>query len=328
MSTTKYVVSHMDQQMGPFDEQELRAKWSAGEILPIDYIYDEAVQDWVLLAEKFAWAKAEEVSPPPPVKVAEPVKKAAPAPAAAKALPVVKPEEPIVIKSNPSAPVELSEDTTEIRLEQEPAPTPAAPAPVVAAAAPPAKIKLVNGQGEIDLSGLTPGKVELLLREQAAGLSLEAPHRIQVKAAEPAELVMTVANQHVVGQDLELKLQALDKNGNTCFGYADAFVIQIRGPNPRDLNVTTADGIATLKLANTRAEIWTMSVQYAGSKNIVLPETRMLEWMPGPAARLVLDGPHEYVAGVPLKVAVKAVDQFGNVARNFQGTVALEVKAS
>src|SRR5579871_3843031 len=71
MSTTKFVVSHMDEQMGPFDEQQLKAAWSKGEILPIDYVYDEAKQDWILLAERFPWAgqQPEEKMPPPPTSV-------------------------------------------------------------------------------------------------------------------------------------------------------------------------------------------------------------------------------------------------------------------
>src|SRR4051812_13633990 len=69
MSTAKFVVSHMDEQMGPFDEQQLKAAWVKGEILPIDYVYDEAKQDWVLLAERFPWAakvQGEDLMPPPP----------------------------------------------------------------------------------------------------------------------------------------------------------------------------------------------------------------------------------------------------------------------
>src|SRR5579872_2706511 len=63
----KYVVSHLDEQMGPFDEAELKAKWIKGELLPIDYVYDEAKSDWILLSERFAWAsaKAETDTPPP-----------------------------------------------------------------------------------------------------------------------------------------------------------------------------------------------------------------------------------------------------------------------
>jgi len=92
--------------------------------------------------------------------------------------------------------------------------------------------------------------------------------------------------------------------------------------------VAIAGGLATVKLANTKAESWKLTVHYHGTRALRLPEAKTLEWQPGPAARLILDGPPELVAGNPLKVQVKAVDQYGNLARTFQGTVILEVKAS
>lgn len=63
----RFIVSHLDEQIGPFDEATLKAKWVKGELLPIDYVYDDTKQDWVLLAERFSWAttKAEQQTPPP-----------------------------------------------------------------------------------------------------------------------------------------------------------------------------------------------------------------------------------------------------------------------
>jgi hypothetical protein len=343
MSSMKFVVSHMDQQMGPFDEQELKSKWAKGEILPIDYIYDESQQDWVMLAEKFGWAKAEEVEPPPPVRTDSVVTRkmplslstvttvaTPPAPAAA-ANPAASNTAPMQRLHTAAKPEQIKFENRpiaeEIKLET------VIPAPAQAAKRPtgtqPAKVKLVDGMGEIDLSPLNPGKVELLLQDSNAMLKMQEPHRIQIKPAEPVEIVWSVANQQVCGNELEVSLKALDDNGNLCLHYTDSFVIQIRGgASPRDITVTTTDGQTTFKLANTKAETWTITLAYSGTKNIKLPEMRSLEWHPGPASRLVLDGPHEYMAGIPLKVQVKAVDAFGNVAKNFQGTVTLEVKAS
>src|SRR3979409_213183 len=85
----KFIISHLDEQLGPFDETELKAKWLKGELLPIDYVFDDVKQDWILLAERFEWAqqKAEpkvealpEVAVPPPLKEAPPKKIRAPDP--------------------------------------------------------------------------------------------------------------------------------------------------------------------------------------------------------------------------------------------------------
>jgi hypothetical protein len=309
MSSTKFVVSHMDQQLGPFEEHELKSKWVQGEILPIDYVYDESKQDWILLAERFAWAASKNAdtsldSPPPPT---------------------VRTESVIVRK----APVE-GKTKAEKSAKAEPVSAPAATTASTATAKKAApKVKLIDGQGEIDLSPLDPGRVELGLQDTTpTKLRLQEPLRIQVKPAEPVEVVWTMSNQQVVGQELEITLKALDEHGNVCLHYTDDFVIQVRGPSSQDLRLTTKDGQASLKLSHTKAEMWSLSLQYQGSKSLRLPETRMLEWQPGPASHLVIDGPHEYIAGLPLKVQVKAVDDFGNVAKNYQGTVVLEVKAS
>jgi hypothetical protein len=58
-----------------------------------------------------------------------------------------------------------------------------------------------------------------------------------------------------------------------------------------------------------------------------LPNAFKVDWQPGPAVRLVLDGSPELVAGSSTKVQVKAVDQYGNLANTFTGTLNLEVKA-
>ncbi len=77
----KFVVSHLDVQQGPFEESELKAKWVKGELLPIDYVYDDAKQDWLLVSERFAWATNKpEASSPPPLKDSLPRKARPPAP--------------------------------------------------------------------------------------------------------------------------------------------------------------------------------------------------------------------------------------------------------
>lgn len=340
MSSVKFVVSHMDEQMGPFDEQELKGKWVKGEILPIDYVYDEAKQDWVLLAERFAWAanaQGDDIMPPPPVNVrtesvvsrrlnAELATKtvmasaSAPASAAAPAPKVAAPSAekalPVVSASTLTEPAPMTVDI--IKINQEPV--------RLTPNHQPSKVKLTDGFGEIDLSPLAPGRVELVAQDNT--LTGNEPLRIKVKPAEPVEVVWTIANQQTVGQDVELQIKALDEHGNVCLAYNDQFTLQIRGSGSKDIVVVTHDGQASMRLHQERAETWTMALVYTGSRRLRLPEKRSIEWQPGPAAKLVIDGPQEYTAGLPLKVQVRAVDLYGNIAKQYQGTVVLEVKAS
>lgn len=300
----KYVISHLDVQLGPFDEAELKAKWVKGEILPIDYLYDESKSDWILLSEKFGWASGKaEVATPPPLK--EPaIKKPraidlAPTPATSPAI-------------QPSAPTPAPVATT------------AAPTAVV----PGAKVKLTDGVGELDLQPLQPGDVELVLQDSSAGtLRLQNSLKIHVKPLEPHAIEWSLVTVQQVGQDAEIHVQALDKSGHICAHYEDRFTIRVNGAEGKEYPVHMKEGQALVKVHNTKAESWRLSFHYSGSRVLKMPEDRTLDWHPGPATKLILDGPNEYLAGHPLKVHVKAVDNWGNLAKTFQGTVVLEVKA-
>jgi hypothetical protein len=298
----KYVISHLDVQLGPFDEAELKAKWVKGEILPIDYVYDESKSDWILLSEKFMWASGKaEIATPPPLKE-----------------PAVKKPRAIDLAPAQTAPA--------IQLGT-PAPT---PAPVATTTVVPgAKVKLTDGVGELDLQPLQPGNVELVLQDSSAGtLRLQNPLKIHVKPLEPHAIEWSLVTAQQVGQDAEIQVQALDKSGHVCSHYEDRFTIRVNGAEGKEYPVHMKEGQALIKIHHTKAESWRLSFHYSGSRVLKMPEDRTLEWQPGPATKLILDGPGEYLAGHPLKVHVKAVDNWGNLAKTFQGTVILEVKAS
>lgn len=289
----KFVISHLDQQLGPFDEAELKGKWLKGEILPIDYVYDETKQDWVLLAERFNWAAAKpDATTPPPL------------------------HETTVKKARPPGPqIQIGATVQEKSVE--------------ISGAHGAKVKLVDGIGELDLSSLQPGNVELVLQDSSAGmLKLQNPLKIHVKSAVPHTVEWTLPVQQSVGQDAEIHVQAFDGSGHLCSTYEDQFLIRVTGSIGQEIPVPLKNGQAVIKIHHTKAESWKLTFHYSGSRVLKLPEDRSLEWQPGPATKLILDGPQEYMAGQPLKVHVKAVDNWGNVAKTFQGTVILEVKAS
>ncbi len=290
----KYVVSHLEEQIGPLDEAELKAKYAKGDLLPIDYVYDDQKKDWVLLSEKFIWAQVRpEVAAPPPIK--EPVKKKRP------------PEPPQAI--------EISGNNVMKEWKK--------------AVGQGAKVKLIDGVGEIDLSPLQPGDVELILQDSSAGmLKLHNPLKIHVKPAEPFAVEWSVPAQQTVGQDAEIAVKAMDRAGHACTHYDDRFLIRVQNSVGHEIHVDLKDGVALVKIPHTKSESWKLSFHYSGSRVLKLPEDKTMEWLSGPATRLILDGPSEYIAGHPLKIHVKAVDHYGNLAKTFQGTVILEVKAS
>jgi hypothetical protein len=331
----KFVVSHLDQQLGPFSEQELKAKWSKGELFPIDYVYDEAKKDWILLAERFDWAAGRSDGAPPPLKPISALKKTPPAPVAAAPVaptPNMAQQKPVEETLIIHAPVLNLPAAPSAPAVDDPMPTPTT-IPVMhntpVKRAQPAKVNLVNGVGEIDLSSEAPGQVEVVLQDLSGGnLKMQGPLKIQVRPLEPEEISWSLSSQPVVGHDLEITVKAVDGKGTLCTHFSAEASIRVAGSEPRTVSVFLTGGQATVKIANTKAEKWDLSFQYSGSRPLRLPETKSVDWQPGPAARLILDGPPELVAGNPLKVQVRAVDQYGNLARTFQGTVVLEVKAS
>lgn len=362
------MVSHLDQQLGPFDEATLKAKWAEGEFLPIDYVFDEAKQDWVLMSERFEWAKKPAEINPPPLKTADAAKKKTPPPAPKEALAQAATSPSITLPPisltgisiptlNVPMPVEVDpmieltstgisnipSDITKItKIElnplaslPDPDPMPAAsmpaPAPVVAAtptpspapAAPasPSSLKMVNGVAEVDLSTIAPGQFEIKLKNAGQEITLD----LQVRSAEPAKIEWTVKPmQPVVGTDCEITCKAIDKNGHFCSEYKGPFALKA---GEREINFEIVNGTASVKFQQTKAEPIEVKVIDHSGLALQMPNPFKVNWQPGPAVKLVLDGSPDLVAGSSQKVQVRAVDQYGNLANSFQGTLNLEHKA-
>ena len=47
----KYYVSHQEQQMGPYEVDEIVHLVHQGTLSPLDYLYDEDQEDWILFIE-------------------------------------------------------------------------------------------------------------------------------------------------------------------------------------------------------------------------------------------------------------------------------------
>lgn len=306
MSTPKYIVQHQDEQLGPFEEHELKQRWEAGTILGIDYVYDEGKQDWVLLAECFRWAAAGHLDDTMPVKIQPPAM-----------------TEEIALEP------EVEPEVEAVELPELP-PVAPAPVPKVAAAKPvaakhAAEVRMVDGRGELTLGELKPGHLSVRIMHE--GLEAEELH-LDVRPAEPVRVRWTPPASHVVGHELELRFEAVDADDRVCAGFSGEFTVVTGGGAKKRHDVKTIDGVGVVRWTHTKAEAWTVHLEHRGRSPLVLPAKHKLEWLAGPAHRLVVDGPTDFHAGMPLKVQVKAVDAYGNVARDFQGTVVLDVKAS
>lgn len=334
------MVSHLDQQLGPFDEATLKAKWEQGEFLPIDYVFDEAKQDWVLISERFDWAKKPAQVNPPPIKANDAAKKKTPPPAPKEAIAAAATSpsihlSPVTLSQislptlNVPVPVEVDPliELTSTGLHDIPSditkvskfelnPLAAQPDP---SALP--SLKMVNGVAEVDLSKISPGQFEIKLKNAGQEIKLD----LQVRSAEPAKIEWTVKPmQPVVGNDCEVTCKALDKNGHLCSEYKGPFALKA---GTREINFEIVNGTAIVKFQQTKAEAIEIKIIDHSGLSLQIPNPFKVDWQPGPAVKLVLDGSPDLVAGSSQKVQVRAVDQYGNLANTFQGTLNLEHKA-
>lgn len=192
------------------------------------------------------------------------------------------------------------------------------------------QVEIKDGVAEVSLASLPPGLVEVSLHDSAIGSPLQAPEplKINVKAAEPREVRWSLPTEQVAGQELSIRITAVDERDMVCTHFQDHFVLQVESPDSHQIDVRMEKGQALVKMNHTKAESWVLKLEYKGQKTLKTPQAHRIEWMAGPAIRLILDGPQEYLAGNPLKVHVKAVDAYGNLAKTFHGTVILDVKAS
>jgi hypothetical protein len=339
--SAKFVVSHLDQQLGPYDELTLKTKWQEGEFLPIDYVFDEEKQDWVLISDRFEWAKKPAQVSPPPIKAEQPKKKTIPPPAPKEAIVAAATSPSIHLSQvslsqitvptlNVPVPVEVeTPDAIELtsagvertKIEIIPEPVEVRSAPASAATASNGQLKMVNGVAVVDLSTLTPGQLELKLNNAGQEIKLN----LQVRSAEPARIDWSVKPmQPVAGTDCEVTCRANDKHGHLCTEFKGAFAIKA---GDKEYAFEIEKGLGTVKFQQTKAEPCEVRLLNRTDRQLELPNAFKVDWQPGPAVRLVLEGSPELVAGSSAKVEVKAVDQYGNLANTFTGTLNLEVKA-
>ena len=92
------------------------------------------------------------------------------------------------------------------------------------------------------------------------------------------------------------------------------------GNGPTSIGVTDASGVATGVIKSTKAEGKTISAR-GGATTIT--QTQAVTYTPGPAATLTVTGVADPVtAGAAANVVVTALDEFGNVATGYTGTIA------
>ncbi len=351
----KYIVSHNGEELGPFSEDELKAKVDKFEILPIDYLYDDQKQDWVLISERFAWvgiqtakgkkSESEHFYPQPPNSLGA---KGADEPPPASL--VIKRTRTSTVQPTSSFSAQMSlqstDDTarfdldaashgtlvlddvdvptqTEIRMTENTvlAKSPHQPTLNSQHAN---RLTLQRGVGELDLSHVDAGSLELQVNPKSP-LKFKSPPKIVIKASKPKQISWDVPSAGVCGKPLTITVRALDEYGNLCTHFSHKMTLELRGHQPGFEDFEIEKGFAKVTFAYTVAESLTVALTDSHHSGIQLPAESRIHFKPGSATHLIVDGPTEFVAGQKFKVKVKAVDAYGNLAEDYQGTIELDV---
>lgn len=302
-----FIVSHDDREFGPFTREEISARLKSGEFLVVDFVYVEEQNDWVTLLEFLPEtntdSRGSEVSratPPDVPKSAFQVRSGSTAAAKGKAVSVVN-GAPSVAANAPAA---LSKTSAR-----------------------PSQIELHGGVGTIEVVQTVAGQMSLRVKSPTGGtLEIPQPFPLTVKAAPAEKLSLKGPTEAVAGQSFTFHLEAVDRYGNVDVAFTSSVTVNGSGSAQGGGLVKFTAGRAQVTFTDKVAERVTLKIADTEKTGLdVTASHASLVVNPAPAARLTVSAPSDAVAGQPLKITVKAVDAFGNLATGFGGTVKVEI---
>lgn len=191
------------------------------------------------------------------------------------------------------------------------------------------QIQLKDGVGAIELLQYTAGLVRLTLRDESrSGINAGKTEELLIKAAPASRLVLKgPASETQAGQSTTVTVEAHDKWGNKDTHFSGVCSITVTGAaepsGSHELKLSGGQG--TYTFLSKKAETVTVKLNDSNKLGLDLSATCNVNYVAGPAARLELIMPEETVAGQAVRVQVKAVDQYGNLATTCNDNVKLEV---
>lgn len=344
----QYVVSHNGFEVGPLSPQDILAKLTKKEFQPVDYVYIEAKQDWIMLAEFQAYLDSSEpkssqiqdqppaLSPYPQIseeKKDELLKKD---PVSGEVAPLLKTtailedNTPPKLKPKPQ-PVEEEKSTEEIiRIPQkafqvEESAKPQTPSSsqseetataisTATAETTSASIQLKQGEGVYSLSPEKAG--QFLVQLKSTKLKTDAKLQVHVKSGKPEKISWEGPSKKTVGEEAVFHLFAEDQYGNLVTSYSGHMSVKWNGEVEASSKVQFSQGTAELRVTTTKAQKISFEILASSElPDVHLPSPAQIHFEAGSAERLILEGPDEVMAGEPVQVHVKAVDKFGNLAK-------------
>ncbi len=196
-------------------------------------------------------------------------------------------------------------------------------------------LQLRDGVGTIELLQYTAGKVTIALRDDKnVGLGGGHTEEIIVNAAPAARMTIKGPSEATAGETSRFQVEAVDKWGNFDAHFGGVISATISGSVSGSVfgageggdEVRFVNGRATFNVSTKKAEVLHVKLTDSGKTGLDLSASCQVNYIAGPAARLLVTTPGEsLVAGQAVKVQVKAVDQYGNLATTCNETIKLEV---
>lgn len=305
----QFIVSHNGLEQGPFQAEDILSRLARKELQPVDYIFIEEHQDWMLLAEFQAYLdsinpKSSQIKDQPPA---------------------LSPY-PNVTESKKE---KLLREVQKLRDQQHAANLPKEIfKPEVAFEAPPkvepttksaTAVKLKQGEGTYSVPAEKAGQLYVKLKS-SENLGLGAQLEVKVKSGHPEKVTWEGPSKKVVGEHAQFILFAEDQYGNLVQSYSGQMSLKWHGEaqsaEPFPTKIQFKNGKAELEFTTTKSHILSFEILASSEfPNVQLPSPAKVHFEAGPAEKLLLEGPSEVMAGEAIQVKVRAVDKYGNLAK-------------
>ena len=185
----------------------------------------------------------------------------------------------------------------------------------------PGNSTLTNGVKTFSATLKTGGPQTITATDTVTSSITGMSNTIAVDAGPASHFTVTAPTTATAGTSFNFTVTALDSFGNTVTGYSGTVHFSstdAKATLPADSQLTEGTGTfsATLKTPGSQKIVATdtANVTITGTSNAIVVS-------PGAATQLSVSAPSTAVAGTPINVTVTALDQFGNVATGYTGTV-------
>lgn len=189
-------------------------------------------------------------------------------------------------------------------------------------------ITLKDGVGFIELLQYSAGVVKLnLFEDKKLGIQTAQSAELTVKSAPAVKFTLRGPGGEIqAGQSSTLHVEAHDKWGNVDAEFSGTVGVTLaNGTEVGEVNL--AEGRGTIAFSWTKAEPLAVRLRDSAKTGLDASATCSLTYIAGPATRLVIVSPEETTAGQPVKVQVKALDQYGNLATTCNEAIKIEVSS-